>query len=416
MDAAFASAAVQAATRWGTPLYVYDLPRLRADMAALVAAFPDPWLRLYSLKANGLPPLVREIVAAGRVGASAVSAGELTLARRAGIEPRRTVLEGIGKGDRELRAAVAAARAGTPLLWVSVESVDEAADLAERAANAGVRMDVLIRLNPAVRPETDSGLAVGAAGSKFGVAAADIASVVEAGGGAGGPLRWRGIHVHVGSQLGAVDAWRAGVRAALAAFRLHRAGLPDFDTLDVGGGFPVASGEQPVPEPLRFAEEARIVLGEAPVDTQPVRLAVEPGRFPVAASGWLVARVLHARERDGAAVVLDAGMTELIRPALYGARHPMYALTSRGLPAGRVAPDAARSTVVDGPVCESTDRLGVAELPPLRRGDLVAVGMAGAYASSMASTYNGRPRAPEAAWDTGTLRLLRARGSARALP
>jgi diaminopimelate decarboxylase len=355
---------------------------------------------------------VREVAAAG-FGASAVSAGELALAARAGLPRGQTALEGIGKAEREVRAAVTAARTGDPLLWVSIESADEARALATAASRGRTTLDLLIRLNPAVRPETHAGLAVGGSASKFGVGADEIAEVVEAGGGADGPLRWRGIHVHVGSQLGAVDAWRAGVRSGLAAFRLHRAGLPDFDTLDVGGGFPVAADE-PVPGPERFAEEARLVLEDAPADTRPSRLAIEPGRFPIAASGWLVASVLHARARDEAAVVLDAGMTELIRPALYGARHPIVALTSLGR-RWDGATDT-RATLVDGPVCESTDRLGTADLPALRRGDVVAIGGAGAYASSMASTYNGRPRPPELAWDGEDVSLLRRRGSVAALP
>lgn len=146
---------------------------------------------------------------------------------------------------------------------------------------------------------------------------------------------------------------------------------------------------------------------------RPQRLAVEPGRAVVAGCGWLVGRVLHVRRRDPPLIVLDAGMTELIRPALYGAVHPMVALSSLGRPTG---PGGAPSTTVrvDGPVCESTDTLGVAALPPLERGDLVAIGMAGAYASSMFSTYNGRP--PEIAWDGGRLRVLRRRGSLRRLP
>jgi diaminopimelate decarboxylase len=113
-------------------------------------------------------------------------------------------------------------------------------------------------------------------------------------------------------------------------------------------------------------------------------------------------------------VVLDAGMTELIRPALYGAEHPLVALTSHGQ---GVPPDAPMTEArVDGPICESTDRLGRASLPPLARDDLVAIGVVGAYGSAMASTYNGRPRPPEVVWDGVRLALLRRRGSVATLP
>ncbi len=178
--------------RHGTPLYLYDLPRLRADARAVREAFPDPWLRLYALKANGLPGLVREIVAQGFL-ASAVSRGELVLARRAGVAPTQAVLEGIGKSDRDLRSAAQLAADGNPLLWISLESADEAAALAEHArrlgsgAVGGTRLDVLVRVNPQVAPETVRGLAVGAPDSKFGVLVDELPAVIEAGGGLGRP-------------------------------------------------------------------------------------------------------------------------------------------------------------------------------------------------------------------------------------
>jgi diaminopimelate decarboxylase len=411
-----AGALRHAARRTGTPLQLTDLPRLHADAATVRASFPDPWLRRYALKANGLPALTRSLPPLG-FGATAVSRGELALAARAGFDPGRTALEGIGKTDADLRTAVAAARGGTPLLWVSLESADEAAVLARLAVRARVRLDVLVRINPSVAPETHGGLAVGAAISKFGVLPDELPEVVAAGGGANGPLRWRGLHLHVGSQLGAVDAWRTAVRGALRLLALQRGGLPEMDTLDVGSGFPVAYGpESAVPPLARFAEELGAELEAIPADVRPTRLAIEPGRAVVASSGWLVGRVLHVREREPRLVVLDAGMTELIRPALYGAEHPMVALTSLG---HAVDPDRTAGLPlvrVDGPVCESTDRLGVAPLPPLRRGDLVAIGVTGAYGTAMASTYNGRPRPPELAWDGERLVILRRRGTLATLP
>jgi diaminopimelate decarboxylase len=151
-------------------------------------------------------------------------------------------------------------------------------------------------------------------------------------------------------------------------------------------------------------------------------MAIEPGRALVARAGWLVARVLHVRERgepsgDGAIrqVVLDAGMTELVRPALYGATHPMFAMTSLGRSV--TGDEDLSNAVVDGPICESTDRFGTAILPALERGDLVAIGLAGAYASAMFSSYNGRPRPPEVLIEPGGGRsVLRRRGSLLALP
>jgi diaminopimelate decarboxylase len=270
-------------------------------------------------------------------------------------------------------------------------------------------IDVLLRLNPDVQPETHAGLAVGRGSSKFGMTETELTAAV-ASLAPGGPVAARGVHLHVGSQLGAVDAWRDAVRRALAVLALLRSGLAGFDTLDVGGGFPVGDPGT-VPTPARFAAELPGLLEAIPVDRRPRRLAVEPGRFLVARAGWIVATVLHVRERGDAerVAVLDAGMTELIRPMLYGAEHPVVALTSLGVPVvGGEGPSPAR---LDGPVCESTDTFGRYDLPPLHRGDLVAIGETGAYAASMASTYNGRPAAPQVLLEEdGSLTLGRRRG------
>lgn len=327
-------------------------------------------------------------MAAQGFGANVVSRGEWASAARAGVPDAAITLEGIGKTTADLRAAVRAAADGHPLRWVALESPEEAAALAVLAAAAGVRLDVLYRLNPDVVPETQPGLAVGAGAAKFGMTETEIGAAITAGGGPDGPLRPRGLHLHVGSQLGAVDAWRDAVRKGLALTALWRGTIPTFDTLDVGGGFPVAPLGQPSPTPARFARELPALLDAVPPERRPDRLAIEPGRALVARAGWIVARVLHARERGGRQVVIDAGMTEIIRPALYGAHHPVVALRT----AGPWTPADLAPTRVEGPICESTDSLGIHDLPPLRRGDLVAIADAGAYAASQRSGYNGRPR------------------------
>ncbi len=419
---AVADALRRAGRRWGTPLYLTDVATLARDAERLANAFPDPWIRQYSLKANDVPAVVREVLGRG-FGANVVSRGEWALARRAGAHDESITLEGIGKTNADLRAAVRSAADGQPLRWLAIESADELDALAGMARTAGLgradrpRLDVLVRLNPAVAPETHRGLAVGAASSKFGLAADELTAVVERVSAADG-LRPRGIHLHVGSQLGAVDAWRDGVRRALAVLGLLAGTLPSFDTLDVGGGFPVPPGDAAGPPPGRFAREVATLLEEMAVDRRPRRLAVEPGRVVVTRAGWLVATVLHVRQRADRQVVIDTGMTELVRPALYGAVHPVVALTSLGRTVTAWPPDGPTSepTRVEGPVCESTDALGTHLLPPLRRGDLVAIRDAGAYAASQASAYNGRTRPPQVLLDPdGTLRLARRRGTLASL-
>jgi diaminopimelate decarboxylase len=215
---------------------------------------------------------------------------------------------------------------------------------------------------------------------------------------------------------------------------------PALAGVTAGGPWEAAlSAPAAAPEPRHFADELAVLLESVPADRRPARLAVEPGRVIVASAGWLVGRVLHVRERtlppepapperSGAhalavlppgsttddrtrrLAVVDVGMTELVRPALYGADHAIVALTSLGRPVRAGA--ARRPTRVDGPICESTDRLGEHLLPPLRRGDLVAIADAGAYAASMRSAYNGRRRPPEVLVEAdGRQTLARRRGT-----
>ncbi len=425
-DPGFEESLRVAARRYGTPLFVTDLATLDAACAGVRDAFPDPIIRQYSVKANDVPPVIGAVTARG-FGANVVSRGEWALARRAGVPNERITLEGVGKTPADLRDAARAAAADAPLRWVALESPEEASALAlavRRARKSGLRLDVLYRLNPDVAPETHAGLAVGSGASKFGMTETEIGEAIEAGGGPDGPLRPRGIHLHVGSQLGAVDAWRDAVRKALALAALWRGSIEDFDTVDLGGGFPVLPAGQPFPSPERFARELPAALETVLEERRPTRLAIEPGRALVARAGWLVARVLHVRDRGGRQVVLDAGMTELIRPALYGARHPIMALTSLGdevepgtFASGSAAPGTnAEPARVEGPICESTDSLGTHDLPPLRRGDLVAIADAGAYATSLGSTYNGRPRPPQILLGAdGTLTVGRRRGTIASL-
>ena len=373
------------------------------------------------MKANDVAPVVARLAALG-FDANVVSRGEWAVATKAGVPNARITLEGVGKADADLAAAVRAAADGRPLRWIAIESIDEAGALIRVARRYRLArpLDVLFRLNPEVTPETIGALAVGAGTSKFGMAADELSAAVEVVEHSDA-LSPRGVHLHVGSQLRAVDAWRDAVRRGLALLALLGGTRPGFDTLDVGGGFPILPLGEGAPDPARFARELPALLDAIPPDRRPKRLAIEPGRSLVARSGWLVARVLHVRERGVRQVVLDTGMTELIRPALYDAWHEIVALTSLGRPVDHAAPNAAAGegqapARVEGPICESTDHLGEHRLPALRRGDLVAIRDTGAYSAALASTYNGRPRPPQVIVELdGSLTLARRRGSLAAL-
>ena len=263
-----------AARRFGTPVYVTSAAALDAAAAELRDAFPDPWLRAYSVKANDVPAIIARLGAAG-LGANVVSSGEWAAARRAGIGNDRITLEGIGKTAADLRAAVRAARDGDPLRWVAVESPEEVAALLAIARRAGLgtgarpRLDVLLRLNPDVTPETHAGLAVGRGTSKFGMTETELTAAV-AGIAADGPLRARGIHLHVGSQLGAVDAWRDAVRRGLALLALIGAGRRGLRHVRRRRRLPGRRpGHDPHARPLRGARSSRCSTRCRPIGGPP---------------------------------------------------------------------------------------------------------------------------------------------------
>jgi diaminopimelate decarboxylase len=400
-----------AAERFGTPVYVLDMISVAAAARQVESAFGPPWLLHYSLKANDLPALAGYLASRGGTsrgwGGAVVSTGEWQHARYGGLSNDAVVFEGIGKTDAQLGYAVAEAAAGRSPRWLVVESPAEFGRLAELAAGHGLgrsgrpALDVLLRLNPGVAPETRKEFAVGAVTSKFGMPEDEILALAGGAAEAGPGLTVRGIHVHVGSALAGTAAWaQAGVRATRLLDRIAGR-CPQADTVDFGGGFPLPGPGGPGPE--RFRDALLDALDRAGL-SRPARPAIEPGRYLVGGAGWLVCSVLHTRGPAGdqpPRVVLDAGMTELIRPALYGSVHPVFALRSRSL-----SDDQLRPTVVDGPVCESTDGLGTHLLPPLERGDLVVIGQAGAYAASFTSRYNGRPHPLEVAvWPGGELEL-----------
>lgn len=364
----------EAVDRWGTPLYVTDLDRVAAYLARVRAALPSA-LVAYAVKANSDPQLLRRLVAEG-AGCEVVTGIELALARRAGCPPERIVVNGVGLTDAE---AAEALRAGA---LVNAESLDELRALLALAVPGG---RIGLRLNPDIAPATHPHLATGAATSKFGIPIERLRDALELARAAGVPIACVGAHIGSGIADGAAYRSLAGrLRPAMAA--AEAAGL------DLGGGW------------------ASVELADA-LEDRP-GLIVEPGRSLVADAGWLVVRVVRVQAREGFAyLVADAGMSELLRPILYGADHPV-SLVRAGAP---FAPDGA--THLAGPVCEAGDVLArdigrwldPGELREAGNGALLAIGAVGAYGAAMASVYNGRPRPAEVVVEGGRLRLSRRR-------
>lgn len=360
----------EAARRFGTPLYVTDLDRAAANLGAYRAALPNA-LIAYALKANPDPQLLRRLVAEG-AGAEVVNGTELALARAAGCPPERIVMNGVGRSDAELAEALEAGA------LVNAESLD---DLAVMLATAGPDARIGLRLNPALDAATHPHLATGAAGSKFGIGWADLPDAAARIAAAG--RRLAAIGAHVGSDIA------DGSTHAELLRRLREArDVTGAERIDLGGG-------------LRSVTQLREIATDEP-------LIVEPGRSIVADAGWLLTRVVRTQPRAGLTyIVADAGMTELIRPMLYGAEHPVRLLTGGAeLHAGRV--DLA------GPVCEAGDVLAHdigrwMETSRAGIGALLAIEGTGAYGAAMASSYNGRLRPAQAVVEGGELRLSRRR-------
>ena len=261
------TALAAAARDYGTPVYVLDMAAVARAAAEVESAFGGPWLRHYSLKANDLPAVTSFLLGRGWA-ASVVSTGEWQHARSGGAASDGLAFEGIGKTDWQLDCAVRESAAGAPLRWLSAESADEIAQLRLLADRYGLGrrgrapVDLLVRLNPQVQPETRAELAVGAAASKFGMSREEIAGLAVRGQLDGGGLRLRGVHVHVGSDLRDVRAWaQAGVRAAALLADLARV-VPGgmLDTICFGGGFPVG---QAAPAPAQFRGALEAALAEA---------------------------------------------------------------------------------------------------------------------------------------------------------
>ncbi len=376
----------------GTPLYVYDAGIIRRRYAALDAAFGAlPHRICYAVKANSNLAVLRLLAGLG-AGADIVSGGEMLRALAAGMLPGTIVFSGVGKTDDELLAAIAAG-----VGHINVESVGELQRLALLADSHGAAVTVGIRVNPDVTVDTHPYISTGKGGLKFGVPvdqaglAFDVLEDAPA-------LRLGALAMHVGSQLLEPAPYRAGLDRLLGVLDAARARGFRPDTLDLGGGIGIRYRDEAPMEPAEWIAPLRETLTAAGCTVQ-----VEPGRYLVGNAGVLVTEVVQ-RKRSGGRdiVVVDAGMNDLIRPALYHAWHEI-------VPVDTVGGEWAPADVV-GPVCETGDTFGVErQLPPVQPGQLLAVLGAGAYGFAMSSNYNTRARAAEVLIDRGRWAVVRPR-------
>ncbi|ABM61974.1 diaminopimelate decarboxylase [Halorhodospira halophila] len=378
------------AERFGTPCYVYSRAAIEERWALYRSALGVAGDVCYAVKANGNLALL-QLLARHGAGFDIVSGGELERVLHAGGDAARVVFSGVGKGTDEIRRALQAG-----IRCFNVESAAELERIASVAATENTPAPVALRVNPDVNPETHPYIATGLAQSKFGIALEEAEALyLQA---ANDPrLEVRGIACHIGSQLLSVaPLTEAAERLAALARRLQEQGI-SLDHIDAGGGLGVHYIDEQPPTPAEHIEAI-----SAPLRDLGVSVLVEPGRAIVAEAGILLTRIEYLKHNGGKEfAIVDAGMNDYLRPALYDAAHTLEAVT----------PSEAELRPVDvvGPVCESADTFARDCTLPAAAGGLLAIRSAGAYGAVMASQYNARPRPPEVLVDGTQAHLIRRR-------
>jgi diaminopimelate decarboxylase len=393
------------AEHYGTPVYIYSqaalIHQLRELQSAFAAAEP---LICYSIKSNPNIHIARLMKDHG-AGFDVTSGGELFRALQAGGTGNKIVFAGVGKTDAELKAGLDA-----NVILFNVESAAELHALANVAQQVGKTAAVAIRVNPALPPKTHIKTDTSVKGTKFGL---DIATVLEVAASVAGNahVRIAGLHMHLGSPIMTPQPYKEGAeKGAFIIEKLRQQGH-DVQYFNMGGGFGIDYRQQESIPASAFAEAILPAVQKAKC-----RLILEPGRFITGNSGILVSRVIYTKSSGGREFIIqDAGMNDLIRPTLYEAFHRIWPVSPMAHMPERPGDDddeiaGTQLTDVVGPVCETGDYLAKDRpLPPMERGDLLAIFSAGAYGMSMSSNYNSRLRAAEVLVDGSRHRLIRRR-------
>jgi len=377
----------------GTPTYVYSAALLRQRYRELDDAFGEyPHAIHYAFKANSLRAIVSELRALGS-SVDAVSIWEVELARLVGFEARRIVFDGVGKADAELEAAVA-----LDLKAINVESTGELARVEAIAKRAGRIARVAIRVNPDIDAKSHPHISTGRKINKFGIPA-DEARALMGTLPSRSALKLVAFHVHIGSQMTSLEPIRRAAESLAALVHDAKLAGITLEYLDAGGGLGISYDGGPVPS---FRDYASALVSQLQATQLPI--VVEPGRSIVGPAAVLLARVVDLKPRTSSSefAIIDAGMSELMRPALYDAFHLIEPVVNRE--------GGLRQYELVGPVCESGDVVGRDRtLLPLAVGDLVAIRDAGGYGSVMASNYNRRPLPAEVLVENGQWRVIRRR-------
>ena len=370
------------ANQFGTPLYVYSQQALNQAFTDYQTAFAalNP-LICYAVKANSNLSIIRHFARLG-CGFDIVSGGELARVLAAGGDASKTIFSGVGKNVAEIEYALQQG-----IKCFNVESLPELERINEVAARLGVRAPISLRINPDVDAQTHPYISTGLKANKFGIAMSDAEAAYHHA--ATLPhLQIVGIDCHIGSQLIKLEPLiEACERLLLLIDRLTAQGI-HLEHLDLGGGAGIVYRDEDVPDLAAYAQAVHQLIGE-----RPLSLILEPGRSLVGNAGFLLTRVEYVKQNeDKQFVIVDAAMNDLMRPALYQAYH--HITNAENSP---IAPFIAD---IVGPICETGDFLAQNREIAAQAGDVLVIHSAGAYAFSMASNYNTRPRAAEV-WVSG---------------
>jgi len=365
----------------GTPFYCYSTATLERHFKVFSGALPKGSLVAFAVKANDNLAVLKTLAKLG-AGADVVSGGELAKALAAGVPSNRIVFSGVGKTPAEMRAGLEAG-----IYQFNVESEPELAALDDVAGSLGQRAPVTLRINPDVDARTHAKINTGTAETKFGIpfrhareAYAHAATLKN--------IEIVGVDVHIGSQITELEPFETAFTRVGELIARLRADGHAINRLDLGGGLgvPYEQDNNPPPDPAAYGAMVTRVTKDFGCT-----LSFEPGRLIAANAGVLVSRVIYVKRGDAKTfLIIDAGMNDLIRPAMYDAYHEIVPVREPAVGSPRPRYD------VVGPVCETSDLFAADRpLPELKSGDLVAILSAGAYGAVMAGDYNARPRVPE---------------------
>jgi len=379
------------ATKYKTPLYVYDFDDMSTQFESLKTAFKGrKSILCYAVKSNSNLSVVKHFASLG-AGADCVSIGEVRRALLAGIAPYKIIFSGVGKSDDEIREAIE-----SDILYINLESDAELKRVELMAKELGKVARISVRVNPNIDPKTHPYISTGLHGNKFGVdintakrmyILAKNSEHVDA----------VGIHFHIGSQLTELEPIREASIIVADLVRSLEAIDIQLKFFDVGGGLGVVYDNEVTIKPYDYAQAILSTL-----TGMDITVICEPGRFLTANAGYFVTKVLYEKINDEKRfVIIDGAMNDLLRPSLYTAYHKIEAINVEG--------ETSKADIV-GPVCESGDFFAKDyELPAMKHNDLLVVYSAGAYGFGMGSNYNTRGRSAEVALEYGNDRLIRRR-------